>query len=125
LEIGVERIRERTRWLADDLARKVVERGWTLRSPLDGAQRSSIVLLELDRPDELVSALSQRGIVVDFRPGLLRISPSFFNTVEENDLILAALDELIAARGANGGGKAGAPPKRRAAQGRSARPRKS
>ncbi len=98
LEIGVERIRERTRWLADDLARKVMERGWTLRSPLDGSQRSSIVLLELERPEELVSALSQRGIIVDSRPGLLRISPSFFNTVAENDLILSALDELIAAR---------------------------
>lgn len=56
LEIGVERIRERTQWLADDLARKVVERGWTLRSPLDGAERSSIVMLELERPDELVKA---------------------------------------------------------------------
>ncbi|HEX9036232.1 MAG TPA: aminotransferase class V-fold PLP-dependent enzyme [Ktedonobacterales bacterium] len=98
LEIGVERIRERTRWLADDLARKVVERGWPLRSPLDGAQRSSIVMLGLERPDELVGALSERGIIVDYRPGLLRISPSFFNTVEENDQILGALDELLAAR---------------------------
>jgi kynureninase len=125
LEIGVDRIRERTRWLADDLARKVVERGWKLRSPLDGAQRSSIVLLELERPEELVSALSERGIIVDSRPGLLRISPSFFNTVEENDLILAVLDELIAARGVNGAGKAGAPGKRRAAQARSARTKRS
>lgn len=98
LEIGVERIRERTRWLADDLARKVVERGWTLRSPLDGAERSSIVMLELERPDELVHDLSERGIIVDYRPGLLRISPSFFNTVEETDQILGALDELLAAR---------------------------
>jgi kynureninase len=106
LEIGVERIRERTRWLADDLARKVVERGWTLRSPLDGSQRSSIVMLELEQPDELVSELSQRGIIVDYRPGLLRISPSFFNTVEENDLILGALDELLAARKAKDGASA-------------------
>lgn len=121
LEIGVERIRERTRWLADDLARKVVERGWTLRSPLDGAQRSSIVMLELERPEELVSALSQRGIIVDSRPGLLRISPSFFNTVEENDLILAALDELIAARAVNGSSAPKNSPKRSARRGRSDR----
>ncbi len=123
LEIGVERIRERTRWLADDLARRVVERGWKLRSPLDGAQRSSIILLELERPEELVSALSQRGIIVDSRPGLLRISPSFFNTVEENDLILAALDELLAARKKEGNG-ASAPkraPKRGARRGQGAR----
>lgn len=98
LDIGVERIRERTRWLADDLVRKAVARGWKVRSPLDGAQRSSIVMLELERPDELVHALSDRGVIVDYRPGLLRISPSFFNTVEENDLVLTTLDELLAAR---------------------------
>ncbi|MEO7003386.1 MAG: aminotransferase class V-fold PLP-dependent enzyme [Ktedonobacterales bacterium] len=98
LEVGVDRIRERTRYLADDLARRGSERGWTLRSPLDGAQRSSIVMLALDRPEELVKSLSERGIVVDSRPGLLRISPHFYNTIEENDTILAALDELLAAR---------------------------
>lgn len=98
-EIGVERIRERTRFLADDLARKVVERGWKLHSPLDGAQRSSIVMLEMERPDELVKALTARNIIVDYRPGLLRISPNFYNTVEETDLVLSTLDELIAQRG--------------------------
>ena len=98
LDIGVDRIRERTRFLADDLVRKALARGWKLHSPLDGAVRSSIVMLEMERPDELVSALTERGIIVDFRPGLLRISPSFYNTVEETDQILSALDELLAQR---------------------------
>lgn len=99
LDIGVERIRERTRWLADDLAQKAQARGWKLRSPLDGAVRSSIVMLEMERPEELVKQLSERGIVVDSRPGLLRISPNFYNTVEETDQIIVALEELIAQRG--------------------------
>lgn len=99
LEIGVERIRERTRFLADDLVRRVREHGWQIRSPLDGAMRSSIVMLALERPEELVQGLSERGIVVDSRPGLLRISPSFYNTVEENAAIVAALDELLQRRG--------------------------
>jgi kynureninase len=114
LEVGVERIRERTRWLADDLARKVVARGWKLRSPLDGAQRSSIILIELDQPDELVRALTERDIIVDHRPGLLRISPSFFNTVEESDQILGALDELLAARKKGRPTSNGARPRRKA-----------
>jgi selenocysteine lyase/cysteine desulfurase len=99
LEIGVERIRERTRWLADDLVRRIQERGWTLLSPTDGAVRSSIVMLGMARPDELVDGLKQRGIIVDSRPGRLRISPHFYNTVEENELIMTALDELLGARG--------------------------
>ena len=99
LEIGVERIRERTRWLADDLVRRIQERGWTLLSPADGAVRSSIVMLGMERPDELVDGLKQRGIIVDSRPGRLRISPHFYNTVEENQQIIAALDELLGERG--------------------------
>ena len=98
LEIGVERIRERTRWLADDLVRRVREHGWKIRSPLDGAQRSSIVMLELDRPEELVHGLTERGIIVDSRPGLLRISPHFYNTVEENVAVVSSLDELLRQR---------------------------
>ena len=98
LEIGVERIRERTRWLADDLVRRVQQRGWKLLSPADGTVRSSIVMLGMERPDELVDGLKQRGIIVDSRPGRLRISPHFYNTVEENEQIMAALDELLAAR---------------------------
>lgn len=98
LEIGVERIRERTRFLADDLVRRVREHGWQIRSPLDGATRSSIVMLALERPEELVRGLSERGIVVDSRPGLLRISPNFYNTVEENAAVVAALDELLRRR---------------------------
>jgi len=100
LEVGVERIRERTRYLADDLVRRAQERGWALRSPADGAERSSIVLFAFERPEELVKALSARGIIVDSRPGLLRISPHFYNTVDEIATIVAALDELLAQRGA-------------------------
>ncbi len=108
LDIGVDRIRERTRWLADDLARKALAHGWKLHSPLDGAIRNSIVMLEMERPDELVRQLSERGIVVDYRPGLLRISPSFYNTVEETDLIISALEELLAQRAAAQGEPSGA-----------------
>jgi selenocysteine lyase/cysteine desulfurase len=99
-EIGVERIRERSRFLADDLVRRAQERGWQLNSPVDGSQRSSIVMLRLERPDELVHGLTERGIIVDYRPGLLRISPHFYNTVEENEAIVSALDELLEARAA-------------------------
>jgi selenocysteine lyase/cysteine desulfurase len=100
LEIGVERIRERSRYLADDVVRRAQARGWQVNSPLDGGQRSSIVMLRLDRPEDLVHGLTERGIIVDYRPGLLRISPNFYNTVEENEAIMSALDELLAVRNA-------------------------
>ena len=98
-EVGVARIRERTRFLADDLIRRAQARGWEVRSPLDGAIRSSIVMLAFDRPNELVHSLTERGIIVDYRPGMVRISPNFYNTVEENEAVVTALDELLRQRG--------------------------
>jgi selenocysteine lyase/cysteine desulfurase len=98
LEVGVERIRERTRYLADDLIRRAQAKGWTIRSPLDGAIRSSIVMLAFERPNDLVKGLTERGIITDYRPGLVRLSPNFYNTLEENEEVIAALDELVRAR---------------------------
>jgi kynureninase len=99
LEIGVERIRERTRYVSDDLIRRIQEHGWQLLCPTDSATRSSIVILGMERPEELVQGLGERGIIVDSRPGRLRISPHFYNTVEENEQIVTALDELLGKRG--------------------------
>lgn len=98
-EVGVPRIRARTRYLADDLVRRAQAMGWPVRSPLDGEQRSSIVMLGLDQPDQIVHALTARKIIVDYRPGLLRISPHFFNTVAENEAIVEAIAEILRERG--------------------------
>jgi len=99
LEIGVENIRERTQFLANDLTQRALEHGWTLRSPADAAQRSSITMLAFEQPQELVQGLSERGIIVDSRPGLLRISPHFYNTIEENAIVIEALADLLRKRG--------------------------
>ena len=102
LEIGVERIRERSMFLSDDLIRRVQAKGWPIQSPLDGRERSSIVMLRLERPDEIVAALSERNIIVDHRPGLVRVSPYFYNTVEENQIIVDAIDDILRSREAKG-----------------------
>lgn len=102
LEVGVERIRERSMFLSDDLIRRVQAKGWPIQSPLDGRERSSIVMLRLERPDEIVAALSERNIIVDHRPGLVRVSPYFYNTVEENQLIVDAIDDILRSREAKG-----------------------
>jgi selenocysteine lyase/cysteine desulfurase len=98
-EIGVGPIRERTRYLADDLIRRAQAKGWPIRSPLNGAERSSIVMLGLERPEEIVPALTARNIIVDYRPGLLRISPHFYNTIAENEAVIAAIEEILRERG--------------------------
>jgi len=97
-EIGVERICERTRFLTNDLIARARERGWAIRAPQEPECRSAIVMLEIDHPEELVKALVARNIVTDSRPGLLRVSPYFYNTIEENAIVIDAIAEILESR---------------------------
>lgn len=97
-EIGVERICERTRYLTNDLIARARDHGWTIRAPKEPERRSSIVMLEFDRPEEIVEALIARNIITDSRPGLLRVSPYFYNTIEENAIVVDAIAEILESR---------------------------
>ena len=95
LEISVQSICERTRYLTNDLIARAREHGWKVRAPQEPEHRSSIVMLELDQPQEVVKALVARNIITDSRPGLLRISPYFYNTIEENAIVIDAIAEIL------------------------------
>ena len=95
LEISVERICERSRYLTNDLIARAREHGWKVRSPQEPERRSSIVMLELERPEEMVKSLVAHNIITDSRPGLLRISPYFYNTIEENAIVIDTIAEIL------------------------------
>ncbi len=98
-EISVERICERTRYLTNDLIARAREHGWKVRAPQEPECRSSIVMLELEEPQEVVKELVAHNIITDSRPGLLRISPYFYNTIEENGVVTDAIAEILEKRG--------------------------
>src|SRR5881227_2563934 len=93
-EISIQSICERTRYLTNDLIARVREHGWTVRAPQEPECRSSIVMVEVEQPQQVVKELIARNIVTDSRPGLLRISPYFYNTIEENAVVIDALAEI-------------------------------
>ncbi len=95
LEVSVESICERTRYLTNDLIARAREHGWNVRAPQEPERRSAIVMLELGRPDEIVNALIDRNIIVDHRPGLVRLSPYFYNTIEENAIVIDAIANIL------------------------------
>jgi kynureninase len=97
-EISVERICERTRYLTNDLMARAREHGWTVHAPQEPERRSSIIMLELEQPEQIVKALIDRDIITDSRPGLLRISPYFYNTIEENAIVIDAIAEIVQSR---------------------------
>lgn len=90
-EAGIPRIHRRNRFLAADLADRLRSAGYELRSAPEPEERSALVLARHPAPEEAVGALAEEGIVVDARPGCVRFSPHFYNTVEDNRAAVAAM----------------------------------
>ena len=68
-----------------------VEEGFRPRVAPDAGSRSAIVTLPSADPRADVARLAARHIVTDARPGHVRISPFFYNTVEDHVAALGAL----------------------------------
>lgn len=94
-EIGVASIRERNQSLTERLIARARDAGFALRMAPDPAARSAIVMVADDDPAGAVAHLDRAGIIVDARPGHVRISPHFYNTEDEVDRVV---DELVAWR---------------------------
>lgn len=94
-EIGPGAIRARTVTLNQDLVARLRACGYQLRLPPTPEQQASITILETEKPMEVTRALAERRIIVDKRPGAVRISPYFYNTIEENEILVQALEEIF------------------------------
>ena len=90
-EIGVERLGERTRDLGQILIGLADDAGLAVRAVRDPDRRGGIVAIAVDDPKPVVDALAADGIIVDFRPGIVRCSPAFYNTEAEVRLLVERL----------------------------------
>jgi len=94
LEADPGRIYPRLQMLTDRVIERSQQDGYEILSPLNREDRGGIVMLKLRDPQETVAELSRRHFTVDYRPGLLRVSPHFFNTLEDVDSLMDALAEI-------------------------------
>jgi selenocysteine lyase/cysteine desulfurase len=90
---GWDRIFARDRLLTDHLIRAALDRGLHPRVADDGTARSAIVTIAHPDPAGAVRRLAEAGVLVDHRPGHVRVSPHAYNTEDELDL---AVDRLAA-----------------------------
>ncbi|GAB4263291.1 aminotransferase class V-fold PLP-dependent enzyme [Deferrisoma sp.] len=94
LEVGIERVWDRVRELTDRLIEGLRERRYTIASPLASGERSGILTFVPRRPAaELAETLHDRGVFVAARGPGLRVSPHFYNTVDDLERFFAELDE--------------------------------
>ena len=92
--IGIAAIRERNAMLAERLIARAQAAGLELRMAARAEQRSAIVMIAHRDPRATVDALAAAGIIVDWRPGYVRVSPHFYNTEEEVDRAIDTLAGL-------------------------------
>jgi selenocysteine lyase/cysteine desulfurase len=90
-ELGIPVIREVTHGLTEDLIDRASEAELKPRVAPRPEERSAIVMIPRDDPAAAVRELSQAGIVVDARPGHVRISPFFYNLPEDYDAAIEIL----------------------------------
>ena len=83
LEVGVADIQERLRDLTDRILERCDEVGVRTFTPRERSRRCGIVTLECERPDEVEAQLHAEGVIVDSRPGRVRLSPHWCVAEEE------------------------------------------
>ena len=91
LDIGPERINAATRELVRDLIERAKDAKLEIGTPSDPKEQSGIVVLRMEDPEKATKILAQEKVIVDHRPGKLRVSPYFYNTPEENQRLIDVL----------------------------------
>ena len=98
-DIGMVRVRERSQSMTQPLLEAALERGWTVRSPHEAQWRGGHVTIDPGESQRVHDGLIARGTVVDHRPGVgIRVSPHFYNTLDEALGVLDLMAEVLAER---------------------------
>ena len=97
-EVGVDRIREKSRKMTARLIELADQRGWKVNSPRNPEQRAGTVSIDMPNAtsEAVCKELLGRDVLVDFRPKAgVRFSPHFYNTMEEIERALQTVDEIL------------------------------
>lgn len=93
-EIGVARVRARQVELVAHLIETARTHGLAPRVPVRETDLAGIVTIPRGAPRAVVAALANRKIIVDSRPGVVRLSPYFYNTPEDGEQVVRAMADL-------------------------------
>jgi len=88
LNMGIENIEKRILNLTGYLIDAIKKLKLKLQTPEETPYRSGVVNFKIDKSQELVKTLNEKGIVISARAHGLRVSPHFYNTEEEIDKLI-------------------------------------
>ncbi len=90
-EIGIAETRRHVLELNERLISGVDDLGGTVVTPREPERHGALICIRSSDVNALVAALDERGIVTSERDGNLRVSAHAYNTVEDVDVVLDAL----------------------------------
>lgn len=90
-EVGIGNIRQRNQQLAEMAIELALRDGYEIRCAKNRDERSAIVMISQDDPVGAVAWLAEKDIIVDARPGHVRISPHFYNLESEIEFVMQEL----------------------------------
>jgi len=95
-QVGIERIREKSKRQTARLIELADKHGWRVNTPRDPEKRGGTVSIDMPDSQEVCSQLLKRDILVDWRPKAgVRMSPHFYNTDLELDAAVLAVEEIL------------------------------
>jgi kynureninase len=98
-EAGIERIREKSKRQTAKLIELANKHGWRVNTPRDAEQRGGTVSIDMPDAQEVCRELIKREILVDYRPKAgVRMSPHFYNTDQELEIGINAVEEILKER---------------------------
>jgi kynureninase len=94
-EIGVDRIREKSIRQTKRLIELAEEAGFKVTSPKHAADRGGTITVGHDDAAAITKELIRREFIVDYRPDAgVRISPHFYTSDEELELVIREMKEI-------------------------------
>jgi kynureninase len=98
-EIGVPSIRKKNVRQTNRLIELAEEEGFEVTSPRDSAHRGGTITVAHENAAAITKELVRRGFIVDCRPGAgVRISPHFYTTDDELELVIREMKTIRDAR---------------------------
>ena len=96
-EVGVDRIREQSQRLTAHLLALVDRHGFTSAAARDPERLAGTVAVDVPDALQVSRTLKAREFLVDYRPPVgVRLSPHFYNTIDEIDRIVAEIASIVA-----------------------------
>ena len=96
-EVGIDRIRAKSKTLTARLLARADEYGFVSAASRDPERLAGTVAVNVPDAALVARTLKAREFIVDYRPPVgVRISPHFYNTLDETDAIMAEIDSIVA-----------------------------